>query len=79
MKSEIAVTRRTTYRVEENVVNLEKAKKKDERPVLTLEEMREKMIKSPAYLEAIEEMMKEAKAAAEIKRNAPKTLTPPKL
>lgn len=58
---------------------LEKAKKKDERPVLTLEEMREKMIKSPAYLEAIEEMMKEAKAAAEIKRNAPKTLTPPKL
>jgi len=58
---------------------LEKAKKIDERPVLTLEEMREKMIKSPAYLEAIEEMMKEAKAAAEIKRNAPKIVTPPKL
>jgi coiled-coil domain-containing protein 40 len=30
MKSEIAVTRRTTYRVEENVVNLEKAKKKQD-------------------------------------------------
>jgi len=28
MKSEIAVTRRTTYRAEENVVNLEKSKKK---------------------------------------------------
>ena len=27
MKSEIAVTRRTTYRAEENVTNLEKAKK----------------------------------------------------
>jgi len=27
MKSEIAVTRRTTYRAEESVVNLEKAKK----------------------------------------------------
>lgn len=30
MKSEIAVTRRTTYRVEENVVNLEKSKKKQD-------------------------------------------------
>jgi hypothetical protein len=30
MKSEIALTRRTTYRVEENVVNLEKAKKKQD-------------------------------------------------
>ena len=28
MKSEIAVTRRTTYRAEENVGNLEKSKKK---------------------------------------------------
>ena len=30
MKSEIAVTRRTTYRAEENVTNLEKAKKKQD-------------------------------------------------
>lgn len=58
---------------------LEKAKKKDDRPVLTLEEMREKMVKSPAYLEAVEEMLKDAKAAAEMRKNAAKPVTPPKL
>lgn len=52
----------------------EKAKKKDERPVLTLEEMRTKMVKSPAYLEAVEEMVKEAREAAKLKTSS---LKPP--
>ena len=30
MKSEISIIRRTTYRAEENVVNLEKSKKKQD-------------------------------------------------
>jgi membrane-anchored protein YejM (alkaline phosphatase superfamily) len=38
MKSEIAVTRRTTYRAEENVVNLEKSKKKQDLLIDTMNE-----------------------------------------
>jgi hypothetical protein len=38
MKSEIDVTRRTTYRAEENVVNLEKAKKGQDLLIDTMNE-----------------------------------------
>jgi coiled-coil domain-containing protein 40 len=38
MKSEIAVTRRTTYRAEENVVNLEKSKKKQDHLIDSMNE-----------------------------------------
>ena len=40
MKSEIAVTRRTTYRAEENVGNLEKSKKKQD---LLIDQMNEEI------------------------------------
>jgi len=52
MKSEIAVTRRTTYRAEENIANQEKSKKKQDFLIDHLNEQLKKLKEQRVIIEA---------------------------
>lgn len=64
MKSEIAVTRRTTYRVEENVVNLEKSKKKQDTLIDSMNEEIKRLNEQKTLYQAQLISQKEETAAA---------------
>lgn len=64
MKSEIAVTRRTTYRAEENVVNLEKSKKKQDLLIDTMNEEIKRLNEQKTLYQAQLISQKEETAAA---------------
>ena len=64
MKSEIAVTRRTTYRAEENVTNLEKAKKKQDLLIDTMNEEIKRLNEQKTLYQAQLISQKEETAAA---------------
>lgn len=64
MKSEIAVTRRTTYRAEENVGNLEKAKKKQDLLIDTMNEEIKRLNEQKTLYQAQLISQKEETAAA---------------
>jgi len=71
MKSEIAVTRRTTYRAEENIGNQEKLKKKQDFLIDHLTEQKKKLNEQIIILEAQYLAQKdETKAARDILREA---------
>lgn len=64
MKSEIAVTRRTTYRAEENVGNLEKSKKKQDLLIDTMNEEIKRLNEQKTLYQAQLISQKEETAAA---------------
>ena len=64
MKSEIAVTRRTTYRAEENVTNLEKAKKKQDHLIDSMNEEIKRLNEQKTLYQAQLISQKEETAAA---------------
>lgn len=64
MKSEIAVTRRTTYRAEENVVNLEKSKKKQDLLIDSMNEEIKRLNEQKTLYQAQLISQKEETAAA---------------
>ena len=64
MKSEIAVTRRTTYRAEENVTNLEKAKKKQDLLIDSMNEEIKRLNEQKTLYQAQLISQKEETAAA---------------
>ena len=64
MKSEIAVTRRTTYRAEENVTNLEKSKKKQDLLIDTMNEEIKRLNEQKTLYQAQLISQKEETAAA---------------
>ena len=64
MKSEIAVTRRTTYRAEENVVNLEKSKKKQDNLIDSMNEEIKRLNEQKTLYQAQLISQKEETAAA---------------
>ena len=64
MKSEIAVTRRTTYRAEENVTNLEKSKKKQDHLIDSMNEEIKRLNEQKTLYQAQLISQKEETAAA---------------
>lgn len=64
MKSEIAVTRRTTYRAEENVLNLEKSKKKQDHLIDNMNEEIKRLNEQKTLYQAQLISQKEETAAA---------------
>ena len=64
MKSEIAVTRRTTYRAEENVGNLEKSKKKQDLLIDSMNEEIKRLNEQKTLYQAQLISQKEETAAA---------------